>query len=83
MASRLALQHRYPEPPARIYAVITDPNYLRDKLRAVGGPDAKLVSREQDERGVTIVLQRRGQRLRADGRRSWVDYGDHAAQPGS
>jgi hypothetical protein len=57
MASRLALQHRYPEPPARIYAVIIDPHYLRDKLRAVGGPDAKLLSREQDERGVTIVLQ--------------------------
>jgi hypothetical protein len=50
------LRHHYPEPPERIPEVLTDPDYLRDKLRAVGGPGAELVSREQDERGVTIVL---------------------------
>lgn len=37
--------------------VLTDPAYLREKLRAVGGPRAELVSREQDERGVTVVLR--------------------------
>ncbi|MBV9010480.1 MAG: DUF2505 domain-containing protein [Pseudonocardiales bacterium] len=56
MASRLALQHRYPEPPERIREVLTDQRYLRDKLRAVGGPGAELVSWEEDERGVTVVL---------------------------
>jgi hypothetical protein len=57
MASRLALRHQYPEPPERIRQVLTDPTYLRAKLRAVGGPRGELVSREQHERGTTIVLQ--------------------------
>ncbi|MDQ3761640.1 MAG: DUF2505 domain-containing protein [Actinomycetota bacterium] len=57
MASQLALRHRYPEPPERMREVLTDPAYLREKLRAVGGPRAELVSREQDERGVTVVLR--------------------------
>jgi hypothetical protein len=56
MASRVELQHRYPESPERIREVFTDPDYLRDKMRAVGGPGAELVSYEQDESGVTIVL---------------------------
>ena len=56
MASRLALQHRYPEPLERMREVLTDEHYLQDKLRAVGGPRAELVSRKQDERGVTVVL---------------------------
>jgi hypothetical protein len=56
MASRVELRQRYPQPPERIREVLTDPDYLRDKLRAVGGPGAELVSRDQDERGVTIVL---------------------------
>ncbi|MGB8997141.1 MAG: DUF2505 domain-containing protein [Pseudonocardiaceae bacterium] len=57
MASQLALRHRYPEPPERMREVLTDRQYLRDKLRTVGGPRAELVSWEQDERGVTVVLQ--------------------------
>ena len=57
MASRLELRHRYPESPERLRAVLTDPDYLRDKLRAVGGPRAELVSREQDGRGITVVLR--------------------------
>lgn len=56
MANRVELRHRYPEPPERIREVLTDADYLRDKLRAVGGPGAELVWREQDERGVIIVL---------------------------
>jgi Protein of unknown function (DUF2505) len=57
MASGLELRHRYPVPPDRIRAVLTDPDYLRDKLHAVGGPQAELLSREQDERGITVVLR--------------------------
>lgn len=56
MASRLALQHRYPEPPERMRAVLTDQRYLRDRLRAVGGPAAELVSWDADARGITVVL---------------------------
>jgi Protein of unknown function (DUF2505) len=56
MASRLALQHRYPASPERMREVLTDQQYLRDKLRAVGGPGAELVSREQNDHGVTVVL---------------------------
>jgi Protein of unknown function (DUF2505) len=56
MASQVELQHRYPERPERIREVLTDPDYVRDKLRAVGGPRAELVSRQENERGVTIVL---------------------------
>ncbi|MGH3885429.1 MAG: DUF2505 domain-containing protein [Pseudonocardiaceae bacterium] len=56
MASRVELQHRYPESPERIREVLTDPDYLRDKMQAVGGLRAELVSHERDEHGVTIVL---------------------------
>lgn len=56
MATRLALQHRYPEPPARMREILTDRQYLRDKLRTVGGPRAEVVSWDRDERGVTVVL---------------------------
>lgn len=57
MSRRLEVRHRYPEAAERIREVLTDPEYLRDKLRAVGGPQAELVSREQDERGITLVLR--------------------------
>jgi hypothetical protein len=56
MTSRVELRHQYPESPERIREVLTDPDYLRDKMHAVGGAQAELVSREQDEHGVTIVL---------------------------
>jgi hypothetical protein len=56
MVNRVKLQHRYPVPPERIREVFTALDYLSDKLHAVGGPRAELVSREQDEDGVTIVL---------------------------
>jgi hypothetical protein len=56
MASQLALRHRYPESPERMREVLTDQQYLRDKLRTVGGPRAELVSWKRDERGVTMVL---------------------------
>lgn len=57
MTSHVELQHRYPESPERMREVLTDPAYLRDKLRAVGGPRAELVSREEDEHAVTVVLR--------------------------
>jgi Protein of unknown function (DUF2505) len=57
MASQLALRHRYPESPERMREVLTDQQYLRDKLRTVGGPRGELVSWERDERGITVVLQ--------------------------
>ncbi|MDQ2883402.1 MAG: DUF2505 domain-containing protein [Actinomycetota bacterium] len=56
MASQLVLRHRYPEPAERMREVLTDRQYLRDKLRTVGGPRAELVSWDRDERGVTVVL---------------------------
>lgn len=56
MASQLVLRHRYPEPAQRMREVLTDKQYLRDKLRTVGGPRAELVSWDRDERGVTLVL---------------------------
>ncbi len=57
MTSRVELRHQYPASPERIREVLTDPDSLRDKLRAVGGPRAELVSRQASERGVTIVLR--------------------------
>ncbi|MGH3777782.1 MAG: DUF2505 domain-containing protein [Pseudonocardiaceae bacterium] len=57
MARQLEVRHRYPLPAGRVREVLTDPDYLRDKLRAVGGPGAELVSRERDERGITLVLR--------------------------
>ena len=36
--------------------VFTDADYLRDKLRTVGGPRDELVSRDVNQHGVTIVL---------------------------
>jgi hypothetical protein len=36
--------------------VLIDREYLLDKMRAVGGPGAELVSWDQDEHGVTVVL---------------------------
>ncbi|MGH3637300.1 MAG: DUF2505 domain-containing protein [Mycobacterium sp.] len=57
MATLVELQHEYAEPPERIREVLTDPEYLCNKLRAVGGPDAELVRREQDDQDVTVILQ--------------------------
>lgn len=37
--------------------VLTDPSFLQDKLRAVGGPQAELVSRTENEREVTLVVR--------------------------
>ncbi|MGH3693661.1 MAG: DUF2505 domain-containing protein [Pseudonocardiaceae bacterium] len=56
MTSRVVLRHEYPEPPESMREVLADGNYLRDKLRTVGGPQDELVSREVDQHGVTIVL---------------------------
>ena len=56
MTSRLELRHRYPKPPERMREILTDPTYLQDKLREVGGPQAELVSRQRDDQGITIVL---------------------------
>ncbi|HEU0087028.1 MAG TPA: DUF2505 domain-containing protein [Pseudonocardiaceae bacterium] len=57
MTSRLELRHRYPEPPQRMRQVLTDATFLQDKLRAVGGPGAELVSREETAHQVTVVLR--------------------------
>lgn len=56
MTSRVVLRHSYPEPLECMREVLTDGNYLRDKLRTVGGPRDELVSREVDQYGITIVL---------------------------
>lgn len=58
MTSRVELRHSYAEPPDRIREVLTDPAYLRAKLREVGGPGAELLSREQDASGDVTVVQR-------------------------
>jgi len=57
MSSRLEMRHAYPAPVERMRAVLTDPEFLRDKLREVGGPGAELVSRTEDN-GRIIVVQR-------------------------
>jgi len=51
------MRHAYPAPVERMRAVLTDPEFLRDKLREVGGPGAELVSRTEDN-GRIIVVQR-------------------------
>ena len=35
--------------------MLTDPEFLRDKLREVGGPGAELVSRTEDNGRITVV----------------------------
>lgn len=57
MTSRVEIRHRYPTTPDHLRAVMTDPDFLRAKLSAVGGAGAELVSRKQDGRGVTVVLR--------------------------
>lgn len=56
MGSPLALRHQYPVSPQRLHEVLADRSYYEAKLHAVGGPQAELVSWQQDERGVSIVL---------------------------
>lgn len=56
MTRRVVLRHSYPEPPENMRDVFTDGNYLRDKLRTVGGPRDELISRDVNQHGVTIVL---------------------------
>ncbi|MGH3917031.1 MAG: DUF2505 domain-containing protein [Pseudonocardiaceae bacterium] len=56
MTNRVELWHSYPESPERMREVLTDPDYLRGKLHAVGGPRAELVSRDEDAQGITILL---------------------------
>jgi len=55
MSSRLEMRHTYPAPVERMRAVLTDPEFLRDKLREVGGPGAELVSRTEDNGRITVV----------------------------
>ena len=55
MSRRLEMRHSYPAPAERMRAVLTDPEFLRDKLREVGGPGAELVSRTEDSGQVTVV----------------------------
>ncbi len=56
MTRRVVIRRSYPEPPQSMREVFTDPGYLRDKLRTVGGPRDELVSRTVNEHSVTIVL---------------------------
>lgn len=56
MTRRVVLRHSYPESPESMRDVFTDGNYLRDKLRTVGGPRDELVSRDVNQHGATIVL---------------------------
>lgn len=56
MASTWTLRHPYPSPPERLLEVLNDRRYVEAKLQAVGGPMAKLVSWEQHEGGVTLVV---------------------------
>ena len=49
------MRHAYPAPVERMRAVLTDPEFLRDKLREVGGPGAELVSRTEDNGRITVV----------------------------
>ena len=49
------MRHAYPAPVERMRAVLTDPEFLRDKLREVGGPGAELVSRTEDDGQITVV----------------------------
>ena len=56
MASQLALRHQYSASPEQMRDLLTDQQYLRAKLRAVGGPRAELVSWERDEHGARVVL---------------------------
>ncbi|MQA14800.1 MAG: DUF2505 family protein [Pseudonocardiaceae bacterium] len=58
MTDTLELQHTYSESPERMREVLTDPEYLRAKLREVGGQRAELVSRDEDEDGTVTVVQR-------------------------
>lgn len=51
------MRHAYPAPPARVREVLADEQYLRDKLAAVGGPGAELVSHGVTD-GRTTVVQR-------------------------
>lgn len=37
--------------------VLTDPGFLQDKVRTVGGPQAELVSRDEGPDSVTVVLR--------------------------
>jgi len=55
MSRRLEMRHSYPVPAERMRAVLTDPEFLRDKLREVGGPGAELVSRTEDDGQITVV----------------------------
>ena len=56
MTSRVVLRHSYPGPLESMRKVLTDGNYLRDKLRTIGGARDELVSREVDQHCATIVL---------------------------
>lgn len=60
MTRRLDLRYPYAASPERIRAVLTDEQFVRDRLRAVGGPGAELVSRTENGSGQVTVVQRQG-----------------------
>lgn len=54
------MHYRYPASPERIRAVLTDEQFLRDRLREIGGPGAELVSRTENGSGQVTLVQRQG-----------------------
>jgi uncharacterized protein DUF2505 len=51
--------HTYQRPAAKVFAVLTDFDSVREKYEALGHGDVELISREQDEEGgVTLVTRR-------------------------
>lgn len=59
MADHVELRHTYAQPPERVQEVLTDPEYLRAKLREIDGSGAELMSRERDNAtGAVTVVQR-------------------------
>lgn len=53
----MALEHDYPLSPAQLYAVLTDPTYLKARSERFGGVEAPTVESDGDDTVITTIRQ--------------------------
>jgi uncharacterized protein DUF2505 len=57
MSRQIDYRSTYPHPADEVYATMVDPDYLRARLRRIGGPSADLLAHSADVQGARYQLR--------------------------